>query len=299
MRRAIAALLAGVRLSGRDRRAVDETIADWRFERDACVSGPGKIAVDVRGAAAVTTAVLRIAAADSLRWEAWSTAFVAVLLSAGFVLPGLVWALRGLAFMQGMSTGALLLSLFPSWVSGVLAPMLAAVLAGRRIAPVPGTVIAGVTIAVVLVGWVTPESNQLFRQTMSTYTTELTRQPHRSIPRGPAEMTLVDLLAAAAGDDTRQAGAARSQLLLRSGLIGWVPVCCVLGVCVRQMVPRWRRARWAAPLLLPVLIWTVVAGLWMAMRSAGVDSQFQSWSAVAATAMLSVPFALAAPRQLA
>ena len=297
MRGAIDAILAGVRLSDRDRRAVDETLADWRFERDACVAGLERMAVDVRGAAAVTAAMLRIAASDSLSAKAWSTALVAVLLAAGFVLLGLAWA-PPRAFRQGGSTGVFPLSLLPSGVCAVLATMFAAVLAGRRVAPVPGTMIAGVAMMVLLVGWVTPESNQWFRQTRAAFShvTEGTQQPDVPLPRGPAELTLVDLFAVAAGEDAAWAGAARRQLALRSGLIAWVPVCCVLGVSVRQLVLRWRRSRWVARLLLPVLIWTAVAGLWMAMRSAGVDSQFQSWSAVAATAMLCVPFALAARR---
>ena len=286
-----AVLRLGLLTSERDRRAMDETFADWAFERQEA-SGPlRRLVVDVRGAAAVTAALLRVAGAEAGQRASWRPVAVASLLAAAFTLISFTWSTPRV-FSAGLAPAhAALLSaaLIPSGMTVCFAPMLAALLLRQRV-PVLGTTIAAVTAMIAMVGWITPESNQWYRQTSFALWTP--SEAGRPIPRGTGELTLTDLVAGATGLRPELAHAAPRQLLLRTGFIAWAPAACLLACCVRPFIDRGNRRHWAR-ILLPVAIFATIPAATGLRAVIGAPFEIVTWMAVLLTLLASVPWAMA------
>jgi hypothetical protein len=273
-----AGLRAHLVMSARNRRAIDETLADWAFERERAASPARRLLVDVRGGAAVTAALLCVAAVEARQRSSWATVAFAGLIAGGFSV-GTLWAMVPVFLSQFPLSVVLLLSaaMVPSGMTVCLAPVLAALLLRQGVA-VLGTMTAAVAVMIVLAGWITPEANQWFRQTSFVAGTQ-TVAGAQVLPRGANELTLIDLVAGASGMRPELAEAARRQLVLKAGLIAWTAAGCLLAGCVRPLVQNGHRRHWAR-VILPVAMFATVAAASGMRAWIGMRVEFVIWIAV-------------------
>jgi hypothetical protein len=296
--------LAGLPLSARDRRALDETLTDWTFEREAAPAAR-RWFVDLRWAFAVTLVLGRIGLGAMWQPRTWMPVLWAVLLAAaasGVMSWHLFRRTAERLSADGLpeSTVVLLaLSLLPSSFGILFGPMLAIVGAGRRPqSAVLGPMFAALVVAVLLLGWITPESNQWFRQRISDATATRAEPPSRSrlmMHRGIGEWRVQELVANAFSTDAAFAKAARDQLGARSGLLAWMAACWWLGVSASgwRGHRRWLNWRVVAAAIAPWLL------LWQAGRIVGVLDwrfPFQPWAAALLTVLVAAGFGLAKRR---
>jgi hypothetical protein len=174
----------------RDRRAIDETIADWRMERSQA-TGAAMLGADVRGAVAFARTLAACTFTAFTRPDIWRYlgATVTVSMAIGVALaiePVLQWgrasATMPLSIWLSLLPGALTVGLLLSAAAGFgLRP-------GREL-PVATAAFATAAIASLATGWVVPAANQQFR--------ELTAIQSRAgywPPPGPAELPIPELV---------------------------------------------------------------------------------------------------------
>lgn len=242
----------------RDRRAIDETLSDWREER-ARASGVSRLLADARG----MVSCLRVIGACSvgamadlvfwrcLCWSAVSAAAMALLLNIE-LLVGSPSSVDG--------SLALWLALSPAATSVLLAFTAAAGFGQRRSDSLPLiAAIAGfLAVLVILQGWIVPEANHRFRAIVAWHAME---QPHpalsaaaipRDVIRVPAETTLPMLLEALWSADDYASSDAATTLSRKGAVISLCLSVVGLGMVVRRRLPQrwpWWQIQWTAGLL--------------------------------------------------
>jgi hypothetical protein len=263
------------------RRAVDETLADWRHEVGEARTMAGRLVAGARGAAAVTVAVASVAVRDvtsaSTFGIAGAVAGAACLMSIGFTyrtFESYAAELSQLGLADARLIG-LWASLLPPAVAfciplALLAPPV------RRVATrsLIGPCVVLMAISAFNLGWIVPQANQRFRETSwAMFRPAVPEQlVPRSVARGIAEYTVADLVR-----EVRQGGAQsrRATATLNSGavLLAMVPVCLVLGVQARRLgtVRRWRVGA-------GLLAWvTFATAILVSIATAGSLRLFSMW----------------------
>ena len=133
----------------------------------------------------------------------------------------------------GEASPIVLLALVPGlmclWFPAVLA--VCSFIRDRSL-PLFATAVTSAGAMVLLVGWITPASNQVFREQILQSRTQDAAPP----ARGLSELSLTELAAAArlAGPDSYAA----TRLGGRIALVVSAPLCCLLGARVRQSIRR-------------------------------------------------------------
>lgn len=228
------------------RRALDETIADWRKERSSAASGFDRIVVDVRTAAGILRVFLLVAREGLVRGEVWRflvcTIFAAAALAAVQVIPSAATA-SGATVLE-------ILSLFPvaMVVSGVVTGAFGFGLKKDR--PFPGLplILAAVLLMVLSVGFLVPELNQYYREAVFARLAD--SDAAAALPRGTSETSVVELVRLAT---TNEGGSlpARRALEHHLAVIIAAPTMLLLGAALRGRIStrrKWRTAQIAGGL---------------------------------------------------
>jgi len=253
VRRAVEFLVDMLPLDGAARRAVDETLADWRCEaRDTTTSG-GRLLADVVGTAAVIGAIARLAL-DEVRMPAsWPVvARVVGLALTVSALIAMIGAWSTLAAAEWPTAVTLFVALLPITLGSYL-PLVALTPPFRlqRGVPVLGVcLLLGVMTAANL-GWVTPAAKRSFRTNAVDVLVERAgdapaqpSDPERSVP------ALVGRVMAGGFDGS----SAAYTLSDRAALSATAPAFLLLGIQARRF-SRYRRWWHAGDLL----AWAVAA----------------------------------------
>lgn len=232
------------------RRAVDETLADWRHEAREAQTMVGRLVAGALGAAAVTVAVASVALRDVTSAATFRIAGAVVgaacLMSIGFSyrrFESYAAELSQLGLADARLIG-LWASLLPPAAAfciplALLAPPV------RRVATrsLIGPCVVLMAISAFNLGWITPQANQWFRETSwAMFRPAIPEQlVPRSTTRNLAEYTVADLVREVrqGGAQSRRATATLNSLAV---LLAMVPVCLVLGVQARRLgvARRWR-----------------------------------------------------------
>ena len=213
----------------RDRRAIDETVADWRMERSRA-TGAARLGADVRGAAAFARTLAGCTFTAFSQPDIWRYlgATVTVSMAIGVALaiePVLQWgrasATMPLSIWLSLLPGAVTVGLLLSAAAGFgLRP-------GREL-PVATAAFATAAIASLATGWVVPAANQQFR--------ELTAIQSRAgywPPPGPAEMSFPELVSRVVSGEAERLPA-RRELGGRVAFVGMWVALVGFGEAVRR-----------------------------------------------------------------
>jgi hypothetical protein len=251
VRRVIASVVDILPLDTRGRRAVDETLADWKHEAGEARTIAGRLVAGVRGAAAVAVAVTSVAVRDVTSAETFG---IVGLVAGSALLMGIGLTYRsfedhaGYLAARGLTDAPLLgmwSAMLPQTVS-LCIPLTLLAPPVRRAATrsLIGPCVILMALSAANLGWIGPQAHQWLRQT----TFDLLQRHDGAanfgtprLPRGSAEYTAVDLVR------HHHAGGARAQraatdLNRRGAMLVMVPVCLVLGVQARRLgtARRWR-----------------------------------------------------------
>lgn len=213
------------------RRALSETIADWREERSSAASGFDRIAVDVRTAAGILRVFSMVAGEGLLHGDVWRfllcTTLAAAVLGAFQLIPYAA-AISGTTVLE-------ILSLFPvaMVVSGVVTGAFGAGLQKDR--PFPGLplILAALSLMVLAVGFVVPEFNQYYRETVFARLAD--SEATTALPRGTSETNAVELVRLAMNSEGGSL-AARRALEHHLAVILAAPAMLLLGAALRARI---------------------------------------------------------------
>jgi hypothetical protein len=243
-------LVAMLPLDVSGRRAVDETLADWRHEAAEAQTVVGRVAAGVRGLTAVVVAVTVVAARDVASADTFR---IAGAVAGAAVLMGIGFSYRRFEVQAALlaERGLNDASLFVMWAS-MLLPAISLCIPLALLAPpvrqvatrsLIGPCVVLTAISAFNLGWMTPHANQWFRETTWAIFRPAVPEPHvpRSLARGLAEYTVADLVREV-GQGGAQSRRAAGQLNSRAVLLAMVPVCLILGVQARRLgiARRWR-----------------------------------------------------------
>ena len=259
--------LGPVPLDERTSRALDETLADWRYEAAHAESRRARLAAAVQGTGGIAAVFIRAAIDDLTHWPAWRGALSALMLAA---ILGLIsasfWAVSLVPadYPAPASEVAKLATLLMPTAISICLPLalLARPLAAMGVAPAKG-VLGGCALLALFaafnVGWLSPVSNQVYRgAAFSAYWPNDPAPDEYDIwpPRGPAELTALELTDAIRFDALNVVRLWR-QLHTRLALIAFVPVSLLLGIQIRRLLIQrgWRRQLAATALLVGFGIW--------------------------------------------
>lgn len=220
-----------------DRRAIEETLADWREERRQS-RGLARIMTDARSLIACVRVLAGIVTAPYRRVEIWRFLLCSLAAAIGIgMFVNIDMLVRPLT-IAGSTT--LWLSIVPASAALGLALTASAGLGlrrGQRV-PLPAAAIGMLALLVPLHGWVVPEGNQRFREAVFV---ELGSQG--SLPvRGTAELTLPMLLNALSSPDQSERTRAGRLLTRKATLLCLSVAVIALGEAIRRRLPR--RWRW-------------------------------------------------------
>ena len=223
---ALAALLRALVVDPRSQRAIEETIVDGR-EEIAGAATPTARGVACLRAGVGTLRVLSGSFGRECRQVEWLAVLI-VMLSLSIV-PILVAALTAwpvLSTQRSPVAVTAMVGLLSVGAVAAFAPISAFVgglFAGRRrMSPLPLIALL-VLQEFALVGWLTPEANQLFRQSVYEWSTP-DRPLGAELTRGAAERSIGQLLRPANALEARQA---KTQLRTRTTLLlltGWLAI---------------------------------------------------------------------------
>jgi hypothetical protein len=216
-----------------NRRALDETIADWREERAKAESAFGRAFTDFHGLAGITRVCAMTAGAGLARADVWR--FLLFTSFAAAAVAAMQLRLYG--------SGLTVLEALPLFLGAILGPfgMMASAF-GFGLKPhrrFPGITLAATAVLLVGLGLgvVVPASNQYFRESVAE---RLAGAGKRApLARGIPETSAADLLRRAM---TKDAGApsARQALMQRLALTVAAPVLLLLGAGLRARIHTWR-----------------------------------------------------------
>ena len=216
------------------RRALEETLADWREERAKAESVFARLAVDARTMPGITRVLAMTAGADLGRRDAWRC--LAWTMVAGVVIAALQLGIFVPPLFPRLSLR--MVALLPSGVMiyGALAAAFGPGLGRER--PFPGLAACVLLLAMmaVLAGYITPFANDYFR-TQTGMANGVARSTLES-SRGTAEQSAAELLQRAISD---KAAAARQTLWRRGLIVLSAPVLLLLGAAIRTRMSAVRR----------------------------------------------------------
>ena len=264
---------------GASRRAIDETLADWREERAQAASVHGRVRVEVQGCLSILRVVLgqtarEMTAATSWRVFGWTVVFTVIAASlnpfswayAASVTAGVpigeTLRLRGLLILNSLALAFMLVS-----AAGV----------GQK-SRQPGPALAGVTLSflfmLLVAGWLVPATNHLLRIELSTLNLEAPARAYLSARAGAGnDLPLHELLPKAIVERNTAFGA---QWIVSERLVLMLaaPAGVLLGMAVRRRLDgrtSWRIAQSAGA---AALILAAIAGsyLWPLL------SRFVPWT---------------------
>jgi hypothetical protein len=268
MRRAAAALVRSLPLDPRARRALNETLSDWRHELEMASAGGSRVVTDVRGLCAFVGALARVTAREASQPPAGRTVLstVALAVPVGVLLVARD-ARRPDTWMAGLWDGATrtaTIELLGALVVGALCLAVPVLLAGppmKRGAEVPwlGTSAIALVGLLALNGWLWPSASQFHREHAYGPTSPFVRMVSQApVPRGVSEMTLPEVAVRAT-----QAGSvgetAKYVLSERLALVVAGPTFCLVGVLVRRFARARMRGRWGRALALAVAVGSLIA----------------------------------------
>jgi hypothetical protein len=221
----------------RDRRAIDETLADWREER-VHQTGGGRLMADARGLLAcarvfAASAIVPFAQRDLWRYFFWTLA-LSIGLGGFITLP---WALAT-SFPVTLSLWLALLPNAMMLTIGLSAAFGFGLRPGQRL-PVLAAIAGGLAFVVALTGWMAPDSNQYFRETVA-----MTLNPGAPAPpRGLAEQALPALVSDLWAEDPR------AQLIALRGLLVSLPGAWTV------YLPRYQASWFASAVVTSFVAW--------------------------------------------
>lgn len=212
----------------RERRPIDETLADWREERRH-QRGVGRLVADARGLLAcarvfAASSVLPFARRDLWRYFFWTLAS-SVALGGFMTMP---WALET-SISVPLSVWLALLPSAMTFTIGLTAAFGFGLRPCQKL-PVLAAIAGGFAFVIALAGWVAPESNQYFRETVA-----MTLDPGAPAPpRGLAEQALPALVSGLWSEDPRvQMVASRGLTMKAAHLAVWLALIA-LGESIRR-----------------------------------------------------------------
>ena len=232
------------------RRAVEETLEDWRYELGQATTPAATTPAGIRGALAVAGALCRIAVFDTRHAAPYRTAATATLLA--LLLSGLTVAAgwQGPAGIPVMDAMQLCLLLSIANVPIAMAQFLAILPVKSERESFFGVAIVASAFCLISLGWVVPDANQEFRErTRHHHALSHGQDVRGPLSRGVNERRLGVLIADAAAGDR----AARHGLLVRASIVLSVPVFCLLGVHARAFARAQRLIAWAPALAIACL----------------------------------------------
>jgi len=269
MRRVVEFVVAMLPLDASGRRAVDETLADWRHEASEAQTGASRLATAVRGFLAVVVAVSSVVARDLTSLQTLRIVGVvagsACLMATGFTYRNFERYAAEIAEL-GVADANLVglwASMLPAASSfcvylALLAPPV------RRVTTrsLMGPCLVLMVMSAVNLGWVTPAATQWFRQAnvdiYRQWAPPAPSQPpgghegrpygpsagadgSRHMPRGIAEFTVFELVREVRSTGAR-AQEATMNLSSRATVLAMVPICLLLGVHARRLgaARRWK-----------------------------------------------------------
>jgi hypothetical protein len=254
------------------RRAIEETLDDWREERARAGSPSARVMVNLRGLFSMLRVLCTVPLRDIIGIEVWRL-FALTLLAA--TIPALI----PLTIYVGNLPGALTISELV-WLSVLLLPNAIATFAPLalalglglkrdRAAPVLATILVSVVFLIVMSGWIVPTANQRFR--LSVLQTSAGQSRPAPAP-GLTELNAAQLATLAFEGSTSDRRNAQRVINVRLALIVAAPSMFLLGLAVRDRfgARRWRLAQAAGPV-------AVVALVYVADVAAPVTLQFFDW----------------------
>src|SRR5690606_35793758 len=167
-------------------RALDETLADWRHEAADAPTMLQRAVVGVHGVLGVMTVLLRTGGNDLARLPTWRAVTSTLALAALFSLIAVtgwapLWAASGQSTASAL---ALLLPLLPMAIAtclpiALLARPFGVIDEGRRAGALGACAVLTI-VAALNVGWLSPVSNQVYRE--AAYELQF---PDAPLPPGP------------------------------------------------------------------------------------------------------------------
>lgn len=240
------------------RRAFEETIADWRDEWKAASYPTARIRASARGWLAIAHVLASTLRGGLIRPDTWVALAWTLITAMGLslVLVLAIWSYTD--WPSSLATFAVAVTLvMPQCIVTMLSPA-AAIGFGTSRRDLP-RVIAIVPVLLVtmvlLVGWVVPETNQMYRQYTAAQFASAAggAVPDNARPwlltRGMPETTGPQLIRLALDDQSPRRREATAQLVMRLGLVVSLPVFFVFGVAVRRRLAgttRWAISRFLA-----------------------------------------------------
>ena len=249
-------ILNALPLDARERRALDETLADWRHEAAEARRGWDRCRAGITGALSVLFVVAAIIAAGARQRSAWRDVMTTAMMAAGGAALFLPWA--PLAGESGLAHAVRVGALVPGLMCLSLPVSIAVRPLRQRNHPAPFLAISvtGILVMTALIGWIVPASNQFYRT--ATYALVVPDASRLLIP-GLSERSLPDLAWTALGIwNIDEAPYATAILSMRLALIAAVPACCLIGIRARQLV-KGRSLEAAAPMLAMAGLFIVAA----------------------------------------
>lgn len=230
------------------RRAFEETMADWREEWTRASNPIARIAAATRGWVSLARVLVGTMRVGFQTRSTWSFLAGTVMTSAALslLLIDSVWSSTGWPLLSFSNIALAVLMLIPQGQAVLVAPIAAMGLGLRPRQPLsPLTIVPALVLGMVLlVGWLLPASNQMYREYMfSKYGGD------EALANGLPELSLPDLIRQAANGSTYESFAAIGQLSTRIALVAAVPISFVFGIAVRRRLDglvRWGIARFLA-----------------------------------------------------
>jgi hypothetical protein len=238
-------------------RAFEETLADWHDEWTRASNPIARIRVSARGWVSVARLVITTGRVGFVRADTWRVLALPLFVSAALSLLLIPWIWSyGRWPLSFASFAVAVVLLMPQGVATLLAPV-AAIGFGTRRERQPNvitTIPMLVAVMVLLVGWVFPASNQMYREYVFSklsgeppeVVSNAARVPN-ALARGTPELSAPELVRLARSGQSDQRRAAISHLSARLALAVSVPVFFVFGIAVRRSLAartRWGIARW-------------------------------------------------------
>lgn len=260
MIRIVEAVLSALQLGAGSHRPMDETLADWRHELTVSRGGVRRAVTHVRGAAAATTVLAKIACAQVGEYRSWSLALSVLLLAAACTVANVT------AAQSGVRAPATMLDAFPEF-----ALILSAVLPARGRTASEWLGAAAILGAAVFAfsGWLAPVllhgHNESFRQNFGAQL---------------ADPNLYELTLPAVAQVARHAGWESGLAVIRLNTLvamAWLPPLLVcLGLSARHFATAIHRPRFSVPLALlgAVSVFFLAEELMRSSASLGDTSTF-------------------------
>lgn len=232
------------------RRALEETLADWREERARARSMPAGLFVDARAFVSFLRVFAATAWRDAWRPDVWrlfawmlaGAALLAVPQAASYIF-------RVGTDVAPADAVALTIILLPGGLA-TLVPLMASLgLGTRRHRPVPILAAACVCVVflTVMTGWVVPAANQVSRERIWVVTATRSGVPPA---RGLAELSAPELLQKVVRGRPHERWNALQAVSGRAAMVVSGPTLLLLGMAIRNRFGRrrWRVAQVAGPL---------------------------------------------------